>query len=767
MADNLTLALKIKTDLQNTLTDLKALESGLERNKKAAESVGKSAQTGAAGVQKLGQEADRANNKLAKTSAQIGAVSQQLSRLKTLVLGFTLGTLALGNFTQAADEYKNYETRVRLVSKSNAEAKGTFSELMQIANDTGAAFSATAELYTRLYRAMGNNANSAELLQFTRTIQQITAISGAGAEEAKAAIVQLAQGLASGALRGDEFNSVAEQMPILLEILQKSLGKTRAELRKMAEDGEITPQLILGATKQAQEEIQKQYDQMPLTLGRAVTQLSNSWLEFVGNTDKTTSASSIMAGAISGLAGNLKLLANIAIVAGAAYSVHLIAPLVKKTVAWGANTLAINANTAAQARGAQASTVTTGAVNRETVSVARLTQAYGALAAVKAKAAATSIGSGLLAFAGGWTGVAITAAIIGSGLLAFAGGWTGVAITAAIGLYAAYDYLKSKEEELDAQYQQTTNSVQANIDKTNSLIEARTKLGELGGFGDRLNQVEINNKAIDEAKKQLDELIAKRDQLLQLGQESYIAKAFNADELDSLNKKITALGSTLNQLTSSTGELADLNNQQLTSAFNAAMEAGGRLAEQLKDLGGIEAKEAQELLKKAIEESEAEMQSMGGELDKIEQKIRHELTNASMTAVQQLEAMRTKFIALGNSAGQSAESMDPFINKINEVIGLYRELDRVKQSKDNESYLDNLRNQAADAGLSARGRRDRKINNTQWDSEEQRNQALAYSAQIEADENRRKAQAKTARSSKNNLTTRRIKTLSLTCSIYA
>ncbi|AAP95135.1 tape measure protein [[Haemophilus] ducreyi] len=746
MADNLTLALKIKTDLQNTLTDLKALESGLERNKKAAESVGKSAQTGAAGVQKLGQEADRANNKLAKTSAQIGAVSQQLSRLKTLVLGFTLGTLALGNFTQAADEYKNYETRVRLVSKSNAEAKGTFSELMQIANDTGAAFSATAELYTRLYRAMGNNANSAELLQFTRTIQQITAISGAGAEEAKAAIVQLAQGLASGALRGDEFNSVAEQMPILLEILQKSLGKTRAELRKMAEDGEITPQLILGATKQAQEEIQKQYDQMPLTLGRAVTQLSNSWLEFVGNTDKTTSASSIMAGAISGLAGNLKLLANIAIVAGAAYSVHLIAPLVKKTVAWGANTLAINANTAAQARGAQASTVTTGAVNRETVSVARLTQAYGALAAVKAKAAATSIGSGLLAFAGGWTGVAITAAI---------------------GLYAAYDYLKSKEEELDAQYQQTTNSVQANIDKTNSLIEARTKLGELGGFGDRLNQVEINNKAIDEAKKQLDELIAKRDQLLQLGQESYIAKAFNADELDSLNKKITALGSTLNQLTSSTGELADLNNQQLTSAFNAAMEAGGRLAEQLKDLGGIEAKEAQELLKKAIEESEAEMQSMGGELDKIEQKIRHELTNASMTAVQQLEAMRTKFIALGNSAGQSAESMDPFINKINEVIGLYRELDRVKQSKDNESYLDNLRNQAADAGLSARGRRDRKINNTQWDSEEQRNQALAYSAQIEADENRRKAQAKTARSSKNNLTTRRIKTLSLTCSIYA
>lgn len=133
---------------------------------------------------------------------------------------------------------------------------------------------------------MGNQANSAELLQFTRTIQQMTAISGAGAEEAKAAIIQLAQGLASGALRGDEFNSVAEQMPILLEVLQKSLGKTRAELRKMAEDGELTPQLILGARPKKLPKKSSVNEQMPLTIGRAMNQLSNSWLGFVGNTDK-------------------------------------------------------------------------------------------------------------------------------------------------------------------------------------------------------------------------------------------------------------------------------------------------------------------------------------------------------------------------------------------------------------------------------------------------------------------------------------------------
>lgn len=83
-----------------------------------------------------------------------------------------MGNLAI-TVLQTVDEYKSYESRIDLISKSNAQAKGTFSELMQIANETGSAFGATAELYTT-YRAMGNQANSAELLQFTRTIQQMT-----------------------------------------------------------------------------------------------------------------------------------------------------------------------------------------------------------------------------------------------------------------------------------------------------------------------------------------------------------------------------------------------------------------------------------------------------------------------------------------------------------------------------------------------------------------------------------------------------------------
>ena len=730
MADNLTLALKIKADLENALSNFKAFEGELQRNKKAAEGLGKSAKVGAVGIDELGKKADQTTAKLSKTRAGLESISTQLARLKTQAIGFTLGNLAITNLSQTVDEYKSYESRINLISKSNAQAKGTFSELMQIANETGSAFGATAELYTRLYRAMGNQANSAELLQFTRTIQQMTAISGAGAEEAKAAIIQLAQGLASGALRGDEFNSVAEQMPILLEVLQKSLGKTRAELRKMAEDGELTPQLILGATKEATEEIQRQYEQMPLTIGRAMNQLSNSWLGFVGNTDKTISASSLVAGAISLVANNLDLLAGALITAGAAYTVHLIAPLAKKatalaasTFAVNANTVAVNANASAQVRTAQATIIAIRAVDGESASVARLTQAYGALGVAKARAAASSIGSSLLGFAGGWVGVALTAAV---------------------GLYAAYQYLQSKEEELEAQYQQTTNAIQSNIDKTNALIDARTKLGEMGGFSERLTQVDINNKSLDEAKAKLDELIQVRNQLQEQMLTDSVGGFLNLEKLEEANKRIQELEAHIRELQGSTDILANTNQEQLTAAFNAAIEAGGELAEKLKALGDPTAPEAMKLLEDVIKKNEGALVEMQGELKNLETKLKSEFADATLTAAQKMEQFRDRVIAAAKGAGSSGAFLQPLIDRLNNVIELQNQVAAAKQSKENEKKLDALRTQAEKSKLNARGQRDYDIKHHNWDNEEQRNQALAYSAQIEAGEKAKKS----ARSSK-------------------
>lgn len=724
--------MRIKADVDAAVRNFKQFKTEITGVGTASDRLSAQGKAGAQGLSVLDTVTGQLNNKLKQTKAELNGVSQQLNGFKSQLLGFTaIAGVSLGakSILLDADAMTSYQARIKLVSRTNNEAKGTFRELMDISNETGNAFKSTAELYTRVYRALGDKANSAELLQFTRTLQQMVVVSGALPEEAKSAIIQLSQGLASGTLRGEEFNSVAEQMPIFLEVLQKSLGKTRAELRKMAEDGELTPQIILSATKEAAAEIEKQYESMPLTIGRASSHFGNAWTEYLNKTDNAISLTATVAAAISGLANNLDLFGNVALVVAAVAASRFVAGMVQSAAAMARNAAvtaasnnALVARAAIEVKAAQASVAMAASTDRATLATERLTLANRNLAV--AMRAATFSG-------------------LGQSLLALAGGPIGLAITAIFGLYAAYEYIKGKEAELDAQYQQTGNSIQSNIEKTQSLIQARKELGEIGGFSERVSQVETNNKAIEEAKAQLDELIKRRDELLNKNRFSVMGGLINADEINQVNAQIKTLQATVNDLSETTGELADINQEQLTAAFNAAMEAGGEFAERLKDLGGLEAAETQEELKKAIKAAEEQMQSMSGELTQTEKKLRNELTQATMTATEQLENMKQAFIALSKQAGNAASEMDPFIARINMMIDLNKQIEQAKQNKKNESWLDRLKDRAATAGMGT-------AQKIMYDAgkeglnDEQRKLAAQYAAKIEAGEKAKKS----ARSSK-------------------
>ena len=731
-ADTLTLAMRIKADVDAAVRNFKQFKAEITGVGTASDRLSAQGKAGAQGLSVLDTVTGQLNNKLKQTKAELNSVSQQLNGFKSQLLGFTaIAGVSLGakSILLDADAMTSYQARIKLVSRTNNEAKGTFRELMDISNETGNAFKSTAELYTRVFRALGDKANSAELLQFTRTLQQMVVVSGALPEEAKYAIIQLSQGLASGTLRGEEFNSVAEQMPILLEVLQKSLGKTRAELRKMAEDGELTPQIILSATKEAAAEIEKQYESMPLTIGRAGAHFGNAWTEYLNKTDNAISLTATVAAAISGLANNLDLFGNVALVVAAVAASRFVAGMVQSAAAMARNAAvtaasnnALVARAAIEVKAAQASVAMAASTDRATLATERLTLANRNLAV--AMRAATFSG-------------------LGQSLLALAGGPIGLAITAIFGLYAAYEYIKGKEAELDAQYQQTANSIQSNIEKTEALIHARQELGEIGGFSERASQVETNNKAIEDAKKELDELIKRRDELQQRMMSDSFGGFVDLDKLNEANARIKVLTATTDELSEKTGELADINQAQLTAAFNAAMEAGGEFAERLKNLGGLEAAETQEELKKAIKSAEEQMQSMSGELTQTEKKLRNELTQATMTATEQLENMKQAFIALSKQAGNAASEMDPFIARINMMIDLNKQIEQAKQNKKNESWLDRLKDRAATAGMGT-------AQKIMYDAEkeglndEQRKLAAQYAAKIEAGEKAKKS----ARSSK-------------------
>lgn len=732
MADNLTLALKIKADLNNALSNFKALENELQRTGNATNKLGAQSAIGAKGLESLGRQADSTTNKLGKTRAGVESISKQLASFRNQIYFFqSLAPVSFGiaGLASTADAYKNYEARVRLISHSNQEAQGTFKELMNIANQTGQQFASTAELYTRVYRSLGSAANNSEVLNFTKTVQQALVISGAGTQESQAALIQLSQGLAAGALRGEEFNSVAEQAPIILEVLQKSLGKTRGELRKMAEDGKLSTQLIIEAMKEASDEIQTQYDAMPRTISRSINELTNEWMKFVGQTDGAFSASSGIAAGISFLAQNLNLFAGVLIAVTGIMSSRVLTSFLKATYSSARYNLSIlqaNATTVARAaievKAAQSALALARATDQETIATERLAAANKHLALARTSANA-----------GGLTR-------IGSAASAFLGGPLGVAITATLGLVAAYQYLKAKEEELEAQYNQTLSSIQSHIDKTEELIESRKKLGEIGGFSDRLAQLDSNQKAITDAQKELELLKAKRAQLQEINQTNGFGLT-DTSKFEEYNKKIQELEELIKKLKGETQELGDITKAQFESAFEAAIKQSGKLAEKLREIGDANAKEAIELLTPVIKDAEEQMKSASSELDEINVKLGKELVNVSQTAKEQLLSLGEKFMAMARDAGLSGQVLDTFNKKLEENLKLIDQIEQAKQDKKSADYLERLRDRAATGNLSTSGKikyDNRKEGLTGKKLEE----ADALAIQIEQNENARKSKSK-------------------------
>lgn len=221
---------------------------------------------------------------------------------------FATGAVLTG-LARYSDTFTNLQNNLRLVTSGTEDLSNKTQDLFDIAQNTRTSFDAVATLYSRTQRAVRDYGISAqETMNFVDLLSKATVVSGASAIEATNAIRQLTQGLASGELRGEEFRSVAEQLPYVLDVLSESLGKTRGELRDMAYDGQLTPELIIKAFSGMGDTINAEFGRTVPTIGQALQVLNNSFTMLVGNLNGTVNAFNLFAYAIIWVANNLNLI---------------------------------------------------------------------------------------------------------------------------------------------------------------------------------------------------------------------------------------------------------------------------------------------------------------------------------------------------------------------------------------------------------------------------------------------------------------------------
>lgn len=267
----------------------------------------------------------RAQSGARQVERSLDRVDRRAERTRELLsraFAFVGTGVLVQQITTLVDTYDNLVNRLRTVTDSTEELVVINQELLDLSNRSRSSFESSVELFARVSRATQNlGISQRQVIQFTESLNQAILLSGATAIEAEAGLIQLAQGLASGRLQGDELRSVLEQLPEVANIIADSLGVTIGQLRELGSQGQITAQVVLDAFRNAEGDLRERFGRLAPTIGQAFTVLRNNTLAFIGGLSESLGVSRRFAQVILVLADNLELLARAALAAGIALAI--------------------------------------------------------------------------------------------------------------------------------------------------------------------------------------------------------------------------------------------------------------------------------------------------------------------------------------------------------------------------------------------------------------------------------------------------------------
>ena len=202
--------------------------------------------------------------------------SNLVSAIKRMA-GAYLSIQTAGKILEMSDEITQTTSRLNMMNDGLQSTADLYNMVYVAAKDARGSLGDMASVVARF----GNNAkdafsSSAEVVQFANLVQKQMTIAGASTQEAANAELQLSQSLGSGVLRGDELNSIFEQAPNLIQNIADYLDVPIGKIRSMAQDGELSADVVKQAVFAATDEINANFESMPMTWGQMWTVFQNN-----------------------------------------------------------------------------------------------------------------------------------------------------------------------------------------------------------------------------------------------------------------------------------------------------------------------------------------------------------------------------------------------------------------------------------------------------------------------------------------------------------
>lgn len=243
------------------------------------------------------------------------ALDDMVGKAKNLAA--TIGaSVGLKKLIELSDQMTSTTARLNFIVDDGGSVKALEAKIMASAQRSRAAYLDTASAIA----SMGANAGAAftsndELIAFMEQVNKQFVIGGASAQGQAAAMLQLTQAMAAGALRGEELNSILENAPGIARAIEQYMGIAEGSIKSYAEKGAVSATVVKNALLSIADETNAKFNGMAMTWGQVWTQMGNIAL-------KVTRP---LLTAINWLANNLSVIGPILLGLGAAFLVFQVA----------------------------------------------------------------------------------------------------------------------------------------------------------------------------------------------------------------------------------------------------------------------------------------------------------------------------------------------------------------------------------------------------------------------------------------------------------
>lgn len=248
------------------------------------------------------RQADQAFDRIERGAKQ---ADRQVNTLKTSIKALTrvihllIAAEAVRQFMDMAEQAKMLRVKIKMLTGDAESAGRVFDGLKAISKETGQSMKDTGDLWQGLAISLKNtSATEGQLLNLVGTIQKMGALGGASAEQMSNSMRQFRQSIDGGVLRAEEFNSLLENTPTIVQTMARQMGLSMGQFRAEMLDGKITAERMVNAIQAATQETNEKFAQLPRTSGMALNELKVEVMGLVEQLDDLFGVSDIVVAGI-------------------------------------------------------------------------------------------------------------------------------------------------------------------------------------------------------------------------------------------------------------------------------------------------------------------------------------------------------------------------------------------------------------------------------------------------------------------------------------